>query len=85
MISKIVVVRDRAIDSFGTPFFVQALGQAVRSFTDEVNRADSELGRHSEDYDLYEIGEFDSDTGAVNSMERPRMIAVGKDVKIRSE
>lgn len=78
---KIVAVRDRAIDSFGTPFFVHTTGQAMRSFTDEMNREDSVMGAHPEDYDLYEIGEYFESTGEILPTQPPRMVAIGKDVK----
>lgn len=78
---KIVAVRDRAIDSFGTPFFVHTNGQAMRSFNDEINREDSAMGAHPEDYDLYELGEYFESTGEILPTVPPRMVAIGKDVK----
>lgn len=78
---KIVSVRDRAADAFMRPFFVPSIGMAVRSFQDEINRqdADNAMFRHPEDYDLYDLGEFDEDTGKFNGVDSPRMLAVGKD------
>ena len=49
---KIVSVRDRAVDTFGQPIFVAAIGQAVRSFGDEVKNPQSPFNKHPEDYDL---------------------------------
>jgi len=77
-----VAVRDRAADTFGRPFFVAAVAQAIRSFSDEVNRADkdNQLFNHPEDFDLYEVGSFDDDTGDLVAI-KPRMVAVGKDLR----
>lgn len=80
---KIISVRDRAVDSFGSPFVVTNLGGAIRSFGDEVKRPHSPerpnpYNQHPEDYDLYCLGEFDSDTGEF-SAQRPEQIAIGKD------
>lgn len=82
----VVSVRDRAADTFGRPFFVSAVGAAVRSFVDEVNRADKDnpLFAHPEDFDLYEIGHFDDDSGDIVAV-KPRMVAIGKDVKVKQE
>lgn len=79
----IVSVRDRAVDAFGTPFFAQAVGQALRSFTDEVQREspDNSLNRHPEDYDLYLLGSFDTDHGTFTCDGPPKMIAVGKELR----
>lgn len=71
-------VRDRAVDAFMLPICVHAIGQAIRSFTDEVNRPDSPMRAHPEDYDLYHIGIYDDATARLDPLD-PRMIAVGKD------
>lgn len=81
MASRILAVRDRAIDAFGQPIFVLAIGQGVRSFADEINRADSAFGSHPEDYDLYHIGEYDDATGILIAVTPPKLVAVGKDLK----
>lgn len=77
---KIVSVRDRAVDTFSVPQFVAAIGAAVRAFGDEIKRkADNNaLSMHPEDYDLYDLGEYDDDTGQFHG-QVPKCIAVGKD------
>jgi len=84
VIYNVCSVRDRAVDSYGNPFFVQAVGQAVRSFSDEINRRadDNQLNKHPEDFDLYTLGTFNSDTGLFDTGV-PRQIAVGKDVFLK--
>lgn len=78
-----VAVRDRALDAFMRPFFMQSIGQAVRSFADEVNRQaqDNPLNAHPEDYDLYMLATWDEDSGKFipNDTGTAKMIAVGKD------
>lgn len=79
MIYTIVSVRDGASGAFGRPFFVHARAQAVRSFTDEVNRPapDNEMNRHPEDFDLFFIGTFDDSSGALTN--NPELLLRGKD------
>lgn len=81
----VVCIRDRASDLYGQPFLVVARGQAIRTFTDEINRNEQGNGlyQHPEDYDLYELGTYDDTTG-LYATATPSMICVGKDVKIRS-
>lgn len=74
---KVFAVRDRAVDSFGQPIFSVAAGAVVRSFTDEIRKDGTEFNRHPDDYDLYELGEFEQSTG-VFSVHEPVMIAIGK-------
>jgi hypothetical protein len=82
----VLAVRDRAVDAFGQPIFVAAAGQGIRGFHDEINRAatDNTMFAHPEDYDLYELGTWENDTGLFTQHEQPRMIAVGKDQKTRA-
>lgn len=80
---KIVAIRDDAIQAFGRPIFVVALGQATRSFADEVNNEQSEMCKHPSDYSLYEIGEYDDEIGRVTSLESPRLLSRGADVSKR--
>lgn len=84
MILKLYSIRDRATDSFGQPMFLVSHGQAIRSFTDEVNRQDkdNQLYQHPDDFDLYFLGEFDTSKAAFNT-QGPEMILVGKSAAIR--
>lgn len=78
----VFAVRDRAADTFGAPFCEVARGRAIRAFSDEINRVHTEnqLYQHPEDFDLYELGEFDDSTG-VFITGTPKQLAVGKDLK----
>ena len=84
---EIFAVRDRATDQYGTPMFLVTSGQAIRSFSDEVNRKENGternmLAEHPEDYDLYLLGSYETNTGTFNC-ETPRQIAIGKDLRVR--
>lgn len=74
---KIVAVRDRAVDAFGVPFFVKHVGEALRSFEDEIRREGSTMGAHADDYDLYVVGDYDDATGSITGSS-PVMLATGK-------
>jgi hypothetical protein len=80
----VVSVKDRAIDAYGRPFVVPTTGAAVRSFTDEVNRKESEMNGHPEDYDLYEMGTFCDQTGTFLPPDGgvPRVLTRAQDVVI---
>lgn len=65
----VVALKDTAARVFGTPFFVQADAQAVRSLRDEVNSKEStsDVKNHPDDFELYHVGEFDEDTGIITT------------------
>ena len=85
MISVIVSVKDSAAEAFGRPMYLQSIGVAIRSFTDEVNREDkdNQLFNHPDDFDLYELGVFDDSIGKYELRDNPTVIVRGKDVKIK--
>lgn len=82
----VVAVKDRAACAFARPYFVPSLGLAIRSFSDEINRAekDNPLYQHSDDYDLYELGTYDDTTGKLSSLDEIKLLSLGKQVKIVS-
>lgn len=74
-------VKDRAIEAFMTPWFAQSTGQAIRSFTDEINNPESPMSKHADDYDLYHIGTW-TDNGAVQQLDGGiKQLVLGKQVK----
>lgn len=85
--SKLAVcsVMDAAIGVFSAPMFVYLPHQAVRSFTDEVNRPSvgdkvNMLNAHPEDFTLHLLAEFDEETGRFSEPEGgPRVLIRGKD------
>lgn len=76
----IVAVRDRQITAFLRPFTAQSRGQAIRSFRDEVNRDGSELNSHPEDYELYELGTFDEQTGNLKPHDSHVQLAIASNL-----
>jgi len=80
----ICTVKDRAADAYGRPMFVPSTGVAIRSFSDEINRnnAENQLYNHPDDFDLYELGEFDDNTGLFTLHEQPKLLSLGKQVKL---
>lgn len=82
---KMYAVRDRASDQFANPMFLTSNGQAIRAFADEINRSgeNNMLHQHPEDFDLYTLGEYDTDTGELKPT-RPEQLAIGKDLKVKT-
>lgn len=74
-------IRDIATTQFGNPMFLMTKGQAIRGFTDEVNRKDENnmLNKHPEDYELYELGTFETEAGTFETSS-PKQVITGKEV-----
>lgn len=70
---KVFAVRDGALSEFMNPFFCPSAGVALRAFSDECNNDTSPFHVHPEDYELFELGEFVTESGVFLTHE-PRSI-----------
>jgi len=59
MLLKIFTVYDSKTEAYLSPFYMQSTGQALRSFEDTVNDANTQFHKHAADFTLFEIGTFD--------------------------
>ncbi|WNK12719.1 MAG: nonstructural protein [Microvirus sp.] len=78
-------IRDSAVQCFMVPMYFQSKGQAIRAFTDEVNRVDvnNNLNKHPADFGMYEIGTYDDETGQSMTLE-PTLVVLASDVIIKN-
>ncbi|QKI28884.1 VP5 [Trichosanthes kirilowii gokushovirus] len=72
----VCAVRDAAMAAFNRPFFAPAVGAAIRSFTDEVNRKveGNPLAAHPEDYELFQLGSWNDETAVFAQLEQPHSL-----------
>lgn len=62
MITKVYSVYDNKSMSYKSPFYASARGEAVRTFTVGVNTPNSQLNMFPDDFELWEVAEFDDVT-----------------------
>lgn len=81
----IFAVRDSKSSQFGTPMFLQSEGIAVRSLGDEVNKgnSDSIVAQHPEDFELFHLGEWDTDSAQFVLLPAPRSVVLCTSLKVR--
>lgn len=63
---KVFAVYDSKACFFGQPFFDQHVNSAIRNFSDAVNDGSNPNNmwfKHPEDFSLFEIGDFNNETG----------------------
>ena len=75
-------VRDSAVDAFSRPFFTPNSAMAIRSFVDEVNRKSDEnpIWKHPSDYELFQLADFEEDSGRFFNLDTPRSLCWAADV-----
>lgn len=85
MVLIVLSVYDRAAQAYGRPLFMPAVGVAVRSFTDEVNREDAQndMFKHPEHFELFELGSFDDSSGRFTLHQDPRSVCAAVNVSTK--
>lgn len=75
---KILLIRDIVANAYPfPPMFVHHIGSAIRDFGDQCKDKATPLGKHPEDYELFEAGKWDPTTGEF-AIDEPKQIAIGK-------
>lgn len=74
-------IYDSAIQAYMRPFTSQTTGQAVRMFKDEIERDESDMGKHSEDYSLFHLADFTDHDGAITRLPTPLCLAKAHELK----
>lgn len=75
MILKAYSLLDAKVGTFGTPFFMAHVQQAIRACADLAMDMNTVVGRHPADFILCEVGTFDDVSGVLAS-QAPVQIAV---------
>lgn len=65
MIKLIVAIRDLKAKSFTNPVATENINTALRDFSTIVKDGRTLIGQHPEDFELYQLGEFDVLTGEI--------------------
>lgn len=75
MKKELYAIRDTVSNEFAIPFTQVNKSVAIRSFREACKNV-PEIKDHAEDMELFYIGNFDSETGIINS--EPEMIERGR-------
>jgi hypothetical protein len=81
MINCVFAIYDQAAKAYMSPFSFQSPGQAIRAFTDLANDQNTNVGKHPEDYSLFQIGSFDDEKGLLKDMKH---VNLGKAIEFVS-
>ncbi|WNK13072.1 MAG: nonstructural protein [Microvirus sp.] len=84
MLMYIYTVRDAKGQLYGRPFYCHNIGHAIRGFSDQVNDpadGQNDLFKHTEDFELFELGTFDDNTALIETFPQPKPVCTGSSVK----
>lgn len=75
MKTQIFAIYDSTLKLYQQPHFCINRGHALRMVQDIMDRGDSPLSKHSNDFTLFELGEYDDETGKLKSLATPEKVA----------
>lgn len=77
LIKPMIAVFDKKTGLFDPPFVVRRVGEAIREWETITKDTNTKFGKHPSDYDLYQVGNFDEETGLVTSQSPHLHLASG--------
>lgn len=83
MIHVVCSVRDLKAEIFSRPFYTGRVGEALRSFQDEVVQGDpatSLIAKHPADFELWHVADWDDESSSFSvPKDGTRLLARGSD------
>ena len=79
----VIVIRDSAAGAYSQPNFVSSVGAFVRAFGDRIKSGtkDDPMCQHPEDFEAFNLGDFDDNTAEFNLHKSPVSVCRGADYK----
>lgn len=79
----VIVIRDSAAGVYSQPNMVPNIGAFVRAFGDKIKSGDrtDPMCVHPEDFEAFNLGDFDDNTAQFNLLPSPVSVARGADYK----
>jgi len=74
---QVFSIYDQKASAFITPFFMPENEMAIRIFSDAVNDPVHQFGKHPSDYTLFNIGEYDDNSGALTAIKTHINLGIG--------
>lgn len=79
MIRKVYSLFDKKALVYGPPVCFGKVGEALRWVCDLMAEPTSTVAKYSDDFQLFELGEYDDNSGEFNVPEKPHLIAAASE------
>jgi len=74
MQQRMYSIKDSKSGIYNLPFIKHSHGEAERDFMSMANDDKSVVNKYPTDFDLYYLGDYDSDSGKIEALETPQHI-----------
>lgn len=75
-------IYDQQAKVYNVPFYSRYKGEASRSFLDLASDGKSTVSLHRDDYILYQVGEYEDETGRLESLQVPELVIRGSELQV---
>lgn len=72
-------VLDTKAGFYTPPMYMRSVGEALRGFENEARNPESQLYNHAADFTLFQLGEFNQETGEFTLLHAPHSLANAAD------
>ena len=83
MVKKVFTIYDKKAFVYGPPVCFGKVGEALRWFCDIIAEPQGTVGKYPDDFQLYELGEYDDNTGSILTA-LPHMVANASEYKTKA-
>lgn len=77
----IVSVYDSMVNEYVKPGAVDTTGNAIRGFQQEANNPESNIFKYPDQYTLFHVADFDTDTGVFTPLQTPKSLGLALNFK----
>jgi len=84
-ISKVFAVYDSKAGAYMNPFNMPTIGMAIRGFCEVVEDKSTSIGKHPEDFSLFELGVFDDAKGSYETLTAPKQLITAGECLVMNE
>jgi hypothetical protein len=84
MLYCVCAVYDVKLEEYMAPFNLPTRGSAVRAFGDECQK-DSPMKAHPDDFTLYLLASWESESGVYEQLKKPEVLARARDYWLRDD
>lgn len=78
---KIFTIRDDKAAAYLPPFYARQNGEAIRMFQDSLTNSQTNFSKWPADFVLFELGEYNEETGVITPLDAPKALGNGLDFK----
>lgn len=78
-------VYDSKVQAYMNPWIARTVAEAQRSWVQACNDGQSMMSKHPADYTLFQVGEFDEETGEILPLKAHASISTGLEARRPSE